>query len=127
MGYRSDLLIKISHEQDEGLKPYLADFILKPKPWVKEVRDLIKKHDLGNWGPTDIVLRIEGWEWYESYAEVVAIITMWDHFELFNNVKEHDHIIGCFIRIGEESGDVDITYINDGYELGGVSTSIEEY
>jgi len=74
-----------------------------------------------------IVLSIEGVKWYEGYPEVEDMVKFYEEFvSLFcNDGSDTGVVAGCeFIRLGEESDDVEEEQVGDCEYVLGVSKSI---
>ena len=113
MGYRSQVACSISvdrtrTEGEDGKVRWVYD-----KDKFKEMIGFIKlsrfyelwsrdsdKDSIG-WRDGKFVMYGEGWKWYPDYEDVRAF------HDMFNAMSDIEGISGHFLRVGEESGDVD--------------------
>lgn len=112
MGYRSDVECCIYGEPKD-----CATFLLKEAELIHQIREYWKNFDSTNvegvklnsvGEPNLMTLRLDGVKWYDGYEQV-------DRFmELLNNIEREAvedspayNITFEFIRVGEESGDIE--------------------
>ena len=113
MGYRSDVAytIRFVHEDDTNNKQSFYTFLAEAKANAATAPCFVEQ----GWAEFQIDeanFRInffaEGVKWYESYADVqchealLSLANEWDEDE-----DNHAHIAYQFVRIGEESDDIE--------------------
>jgi hypothetical protein len=114
MGYRSQVACCISvdvvrHEDEGGKVSFTYD-----KDKFKQMIGFIKlsrfyelwtanesDQDAIGWDNGNFLLYGADWKWYPDYADVRAF------HEMFNALSDVEGISGYFLRVGEESGDVE--------------------
>lgn len=112
MGYYSKVVIAVNKEQ------YLKDSILT-KNLPISVLKLADHHYNNDYGYFWV---FDSWKWYQSYPEVKSVTSY------INSLAGEELIINgsspyCFIRVGEDIGDIDTQ--GDYHEFGlGVETII---
>lgn len=113
MGYRSSVACVISVDQqriqdEKGDYTYIYDkakfkemigFIKLSRFW--ELWSNSSDQDAIGWRDGKFVMYGNGWKWYPDYADVKAF------HEMFNQMQDIEGISGRFLRVGEESGDVE--------------------
>lgn len=121
MGYRSEVLMRV---ESEDLKPILLEMALLSEGinWSE-----LKQHWKENlqYDNTRIHLEIDQVKWYDGYKEIDIIEKFWSYLEQFDANEENYTIHGCFLRIGEDESDITSKFINEGWELGHVTSYIE--
>lgn len=118
MGYRSDVRMIISGPKDELLAAF-ASFALEgvQKEWLDEfiIADDGSRQAvaiLGHGGTS--------WKWYDDYEDVQAYERIWSYFG-----ERDDVFSGAFIRVGEDSEDIEQRYFGAyGDELAWTSSQI---
>ncbi len=107
MGYRSQVACCISVDTVQGmLGKYTYD-----KEKFKQMVGFIKlskfwdlwhtEENAFGWADGKFIMYGESWKWYPDYADVRAF------HEMFNQLSDIEGISGYFLRVGEESGDVE--------------------
>lgn len=118
MGYRSSVACVISvdrvrHEVD-GMPYYtyskdkfkqMIGFIKLSRFW--ELWSNSTDQNSIGWHDGYFVLYGEAWKWYPDYEDVRAF------HDLFNQLSDIEGISGYFMRVGEESGDVEEDHFGD--------------
>lgn len=113
MGYRSSVACVISVDQikaegeggqirwtyDKAKFKEMIGFIKLSRFW--ELWSNGTDHDAIGWRDGKFVLHGNGWKWYPDYEDVKAF------HEMFNQMQNIEGISGRFLRVGEESGDVE--------------------
>ena len=122
MGYRSDVLIRMSCDDVDEFEKILAKLMLESPPWWEVVQTMIKDFEIHEFSKEGIKLYAEDWKWYEGYDGVDACMKMVDYFQII--AEENKALDTCFIRVGEEATDIDERYENDGCELGNITREI---
>ena len=139
MGYRSDVRMVI-----QGPKELiLAGFAALALTGDQVMQESLKEWDLREdgvqvtVGEPDIPLAVAilgrggvDWKWYDSYDDVQAHATIFDHFRQlyddFPNELPYPRLTGTFARIGEDTDDIETDYWgNDPYELLSIRRSID--
>ena len=110
MGYRSQVACCISVDVVQGmLGKYTYDqakfkqmigFIKLSRFWELWTANESDQDAIG-WQNGRFILYGADWKWYPDYADVRAF------HEMFNQLGEIEGISGYFLRVGEESGDVE--------------------
>lgn len=123
MGYRSQVVYAIEpHEKGRGeWAMFIAE--AKAKPETQQAMSVIlgdcKDIEYPYWkGGLDsenesILIEFDDVKWYDSFDEVISFNALLDLAESYEN----ERIDAAYIRIGEEEGDVETRYVNEGYEL----------
>ena len=123
MGYRSQVVYAI--EPKEKAKGTWTMFIAeaKAKPETQRAMSMILddctdiEHPYWEGGLDSknqaILMKFDDVKWYDSFDEVISFNALIDLAESY----EDEAIDAAYIRIGEDEGDVETRYINDGYEL----------
>jgi hypothetical protein len=123
MGYHSDVFIRVTTDPPEKFKVLLMEMLLiKPEWWNKtmEHQSQCEKFTIDEAG---VYCHIQGWKWYDTFGEVQAFEDMHTYFvELAN---EDDCINVCYLRIGEDVGDVTELFENNGHDLGYIYNAME--
>ena len=113
MGYRSDVAytIRFVHEDDTNNKQSFYTFLAEAKVNAATAACFIE-HGWAEFQIDEDNFRInffaEGVKWYESYPDVqchealLSLASEWDEDE-----DNHAHIAYQFVRIGEESDDIE--------------------
>lgn len=113
MGYRSDVAytIRFVHEDDTNNKQSFYTFLAEAKANAATAL-CFSEHGWAEFQIDEANFRInffaEGVKWYESYADVqchealLSLANEWDEDE-----DNHAHIAYQFVRIGEESDDIE--------------------
>ena len=86
MGYRSDVVIAISHKGK--LQSILFDTDIKI---IKEADNIIRDEEADYYF-------FEGWKWYEDYPDIKALM------DFLTSLDDEDY---GFVRIGEENSDIE--------------------
>ena len=120
MGYRSQVACCISvdvvrHEGEGGKVSFTYD-----KDKFKQMIGFIKlsrfyelwtanesDQDAIGWQNGKFIMYGADWKWYPDYADVRAF------HDMFNQLGEIEGISGYFLRVGEESGDVETEEFGD--------------
>lgn len=96
MGYKSDVVIAMNKKtvMKYGL---LLNKLIK----LNELADLVETTNEGNtyWYINDI-------KWYDDYPEIADITNLMNELDL-DNANNNTDVAYAFMRIGEESGDVE--------------------
>jgi len=132
MGYRSEVTIIIQAGTDlseEKWAMFLAEVAVKPKTELawREISSGLDD-DYGNTLELDkeakrITMNFSDIKWYETVYESVD-----SHMALFHSVKPYeDYIDAIFLRIGEDTEDMEEKHYGDGYELACITRNIEIY
>jgi hypothetical protein len=114
MGYRSQVACCISvdvirHEGEEGKVSFTYDkdkfkqmigFIKLSKFYELWTANESDKDAIG-WGNGRFIMYGDGWKWYPDYEDVK------EFHKMFEAMESIEGISGYFLRVGEESGDVD--------------------
>jgi len=124
LGYRSEVTIAF-RSTDHTVSEEWAKLLIKQPEFMKKILtdDWIKSEIQHKPGSDLWVFKVEEVKWYEGYDQVDAMESLWTHFADLEDA--HSNLMGLFIRIGEETGDVDERQIGDGHELGYVTSHIE--
>ena len=113
MGYRSDVAytIRFVHEDDTNNKQSFYTFLAEAKANAATAL-CFSEHGWAEFQIDEANFRInffaEGVKWYESYLDVrchealLSLASEWDEDE-----DNHAHIAYQFVRIGEESDDIE--------------------
>jgi len=114
MGYRSDVAIAI-YGPEEVMVPFIAAERLKPSSVLSTDAEFIKHFKHTQAYPFSarapcigITAQFEGVKWYDSYPDVQA----WQM--LLSEASEVGDICTEFVRVGEETTDVETDYEGDG-------------
>ena len=116
MGYRSDLVVLIypdvDKREDEAAKYEQLKLLMATT--FKEVIDLHFYEDM-TWVDSDHVLKFEinDVKWYPSYADVQMFEKMVSMFKGYDETEEIAGYCTEFVRIGEESDDVEQVHTGD--------------
>lgn len=111
MGYRSDVMC-IMYAADAYGKVDEAGMAFI-KAWLKnrlanDEHEMLERFDFQD---DMVVFEAQGWKWYESYADIAMLDKLFADFtELCNEGENTYHIE--FIRIGENTDDIDIRESN---------------
>ena len=131
MGYRSDVVL-VMYAMDKKDYPTL-------QVWFSQFEQEIAELDLARCFKTidmsatcndnkAIVFEATDTKWYDSYAEVKFINWLHTHFRnAFQNEGTEDLYNYEFIRIGEDTTDIEEDCGNHGFNLIGVSRVIIKY
>lgn len=124
MGYRSEIVVRIKHNDPIKMKLIFADCMLQQLPWYKYTLAHLHEWNAQHWNPEEgILLHAEDWKWYDRFDVVIQTEALWHHF---NELGANDSSLhGAFIRIGEETDDIDEQHFNDGWNLASVHRSLE--
>lgn len=114
MGYRSVVTIAIYGPEEEMAPLLAAQRMLSDSPLAAD-RDYVKSYGFGmtlNKGPEIvrchmILAQFESVKWYEGYPEVAA----WE--ELISEASDNEALCTEFVRIGEETDDIQVRYTGD--------------
>jgi hypothetical protein len=103
MGYRSDVSIAFYTLAKDKL-PFAA-----LKLWFDEnYAKTCPEPDHIDTGDDHIVVQYHDWKWYESYPEIRAVnAAMYLFDETFDTGNSDSHAAREFVRVGEQSGDVE--------------------
>lgn len=130
MGYRSDVVFAM-YAMDEKDYPALQVWFSQFEHEIAElgIAECFKVVDIFASNENKaIVFEITDTKWYDSYAEVKFINWLHTHFK---NVFQTEATEGLynyeFIRIGEDTTDIEEDCGNHGFNLIGVSRSITFY
>jgi hypothetical protein len=125
MGYRSDGAIAISGPH-ELVTTEIARLMLTGDETLRKV--LTDEFKLVPYSKDRVVLGLEydGWKMYPDYADVRALMAVFDHFATLHAADpEKSLLAGAWVRIGEEDDDVETKYFGDnGYGLASVSRRV---
>ena len=130
MGYRSQVVYAIEPnltivKNEEKAKDTWTMFIAEAKAKLETqqamsmILDDCKDIEHPYWkGGLDsenhsILIEFDDVKWYDTFDEVISFNALIDLAESY----EDEAIDAAYIRIGEDEGDVETRYINDGYEL----------
>ena len=102
MGYRSEVAyaIQVDRQQREPVPDKSGVWFL----FLSEARDTFWEGGLDSENES-IYLRLSDVKWYDSYPEVVSLNALMDLAEKYH--VAHDCISGSYVRIGEDSDDVE--------------------
>ncbi len=110
MGYRSQVGYLIVFTEQQVYDQFKVQYKLDPdyeQCRIDEPHSLMFNDD-----KLHIRFEAEDVKWYDSYPDVIA------HHKLLNLADEYAEkyncVSWCFVRIGEESGDIDTQYGGDG-------------
>lgn len=123
MGYRSQVCIRIKHNDPNKFKTMLVELFIKQLPWVAGIKSTTFEEF--TWNESEIHIEATDWKWYDTYDEVKWCEDLWAYFD--KKAEEDKGLNGIFIRIGEETNDIEDRYFNKGYELANVSREINIY
>lgn len=101
-----------------------AKLLLSQEEWVRTLIGM-KEHYTVEAEKNIWSLQIDDWKWYDTYTEIKAFESLWQHFAELE--EEHEKLHGAFVRIGEDEADIETRYINEGYELAQAHSEIETY
>jgi hypothetical protein len=121
MGYRSDLMAVFYAPKDNApmLKLYVDENF--PEDLAGELKPIDNGRHAG------YMFEGRGWKWYESYPEVVAFNRFVANFlELADGEDASERAWAYeFVRIGEDSDDVEETYSDHSHYLIRISRAID--
>lgn len=129
MGYRSEVIYAIQPTRNEESLEKWFVFLAEARncPTTQHAMSMIdqsgeyeamKESDLWWRGGMDsdnnaILIEFDNVKWYDSFDEVQSFTALMDMI----GKDYEDYIHAAYIRIGEEEGDVETRYENEGYEL----------
>ena len=140
MGYRSEVAIIVQMDRPEKAGEKHSDktikdwhlFIseLKANPKCeKAMKELTKESGLIDYGGIDmkncsLYAHFEDMKWYGSYSEVQSFQAILDIAqEYIDQTKHQFKMSACFIRVGEEDGDLERdAWGEEGYDLAYISS-----
>lgn len=127
MGYRSQVLMRI---ESPNLKEIILEMALTSKinwsaiktTWVDSLQ----------FNTTRIELQLDQMKWYDTYEEVRMIESFWKYMEELETeeaektptMEKSYPLDGVFLRIGEDTDDIEELFIGDGWELAHVNSFI---
>ena len=124
MGYRSQVLMRI---ESPNLKEIILEMALTSKinwsaiktTWVDSLQ----------FNTTRIELQLDQMKWYDTYEEVRMIESFWSYMEdveIEEGKRDHQNysLDGVFLRIGEDTNDIEEKFIGNGWELAHVNSFI---
>lgn len=120
MGYRSDVAYIIKFKNKEDRDAFVDLMMAKDDPHIAEaVKETMHDDEEGT-----VRFSVESVKWYDSYPDVAS------HMQLLDIADEIEGADFRFVRIGEESDDVEIRSGGDGdhclYEQLDVARRIEK-
>ena len=122
MGYRSQIHFTILGKRDAVISQIVAFRLSDPKP--EEALKWCCFLPAGD----DLAIKFHGddWKWYPDYEDVGALTRL---FKFFKDAEENPdselRFEGAFVRVGEDSDDIETTYFGDDpYELEQVSRAV---
>jgi len=124
MGYRSQVLMRI---EAPDLKEILLEMALTSKiNWSAIKTTWVDGLQFNN---TRIELQLDQMKWYDTYEEVRMIESFWSYMEdveIEEGKRDHQNysLDGVFLRIGEDTNDIEEKFIGNGWELAHVNSFI---
>jgi len=114
MGYRSEVAYELRGNK-ETLLAGLCTLRLDGDAIMKAALDELRYKDVSD---KELIVRYhqENIKWYQEYTDVAAHCEIFSHFEDIYHDKEpsaKECIHGSFIRIGEDTNDVEENYFGD--------------
>lgn len=139
MGYRSEVAIIVQMDRperdvkhsDKTIKDwhlFISELKANPK-CEKAMKELTKESGLIDYGGIDmkncsLYAHFEDMKWYGSYSEVQSFQAILDIAqEYIDQTKHQFKMSACFIRVGEEDGDLERdAWGEEGYDLAYISS-----
>ena len=139
MGYRSEVAIIVQMDRperdvkhsDKTIKDwhlFISELKANPK-CEKAMKELTKESGLIDYGGIDmkncsLYAHFEDMKWYGSYSEVQSFQAILDIAqEYIDQTKHQFKMSACFLRVGEEDGDLERdTWGEEGYDLAYISS-----
>lgn len=107
MGYRSDVAIAF-YGDPAAVGPFIA---LNVDETMHKDADKVTDHTMSSKACRYVIYEMHDWKWYDGYPQIVA----WEKVMRASN--EHPGITCEFIRVGEESGDIEAEQYGDRDQL----------
>ena len=139
MGYRSEVAIIVQMDRperdvkhsDKTIKDwhlFISELKANPK-CEKAMKELTKEGGLIDYGGIDmkncsLYAHFEDMKWYGSYSEVQSFQAILDIAqEYIDQTKHQFKMSACFLRVGEEDGDLERdAWGEEGYDLAYISS-----
>jgi hypothetical protein len=110
MGYRSQVGYLIVFTEQQVYDQFKVQYKLDPD--YDHCREDEPRSLEFNDNKLHVRFEAEDVKWYDSYSDVIAHHKLLDLADEF--AEKYNCVSWCFVRIGEESGDIDTRYGGDG-------------